>query len=141
MTALIAALGLVRRFWPYAVGVSALLGASVWLDHRGYARGIAHVEARDARAAARIEAARVRLVARLDTLEGALAAARQRQDESFTEIRHAVAPIILRPIYRAACIDADGVGLLDRARAAADGDAAGEPAGGAGAAPGLPAQR
>ena len=125
MTSL-ALLSLLRRFGPYLAGAAALIGAYLWIDHHGYARGVAHVEVRDARLAARIDAARAVLVGRLNSVSGDLAAARQHQDQTFGDIRHDAAPVILRPIYRAVAVDADGVGLLDRARAAADGGAAGQ---------------
>lgn len=127
MTSL-ALLSLLRRFWPYLAGAAALIGLALAIDHHGYARGVAHVEARDAKLAARIDAARAVLVDRLDTVSGDLAAARQHQDQTFGDIRHDAAPIILRPIYRTVAVDADGVGLLDRARDAADGGAPGQPA-------------
>ena len=82
MSAALFALGLLRRFWPYALGGAALIGAYLWIDHRGYARGVARVEARDAKAAARIEAARGRLLAAFDRVAGAHAAASQTSNRS-----------------------------------------------------------
>lgn len=141
MSAALLALGLLRRFWPYALGGAVLIGAFLWIDHRGYARGVAHVQARDARAAARIEAARERLVAAFDRVAAAHAAGAQVQQTQVREIYDAATRIIDRPVYRSMCIDADGAGLLDRARASADRGLAGEPASGAGAAAAVPAER
>lgn len=141
MSAALFALNLLRRFWPYALGGAALIGAYLWIDHRGYRRGAAHVEARDARAAMRIEAARERLVAAFDRVAGAHAVAIQRQRIETKEIYNDAMRIVDRPVYRAMCIDADGAGLLDRARASADRGLAGESAGGAAGAAALPTER
>ncbi len=134
------ALGLLRRFWPYACGGLALIGACLWIDHRGYVRGVAHVEARDAKAAARIAAAANRLRTADEAIAGAHAAASQTQQLETREIYHEAVRIVDRPIYRSLCIDADGGRLLDRARANANRDLAGEPADGAGGAAAVPAQ-
>ena len=141
MSAALFALGLLRRFWPYALAGAALIGAHLWIDHRGYRRGAAEVEARDARAAARIEAARGRLVAAFDRVAGAHAVAARGQQIETREIYHEAIRIIDRPVYRAVCIDADGAGLLDRARASADRGLAGEPSGGAAGVAADPAHR
>jgi hypothetical protein len=45
------------------------------------------------------------------------------------EITREVATIVERPVYRSTCLDADGVRLLDRAAAVANGASIGEPAG------------
>lgn len=71
-------------------------------------------------------------------------AAQQRENGRQTivrEITREVPTVIARPVYRNECIDADGVGLLDRARAAANGDAGNNssaPAGEAGSGTGDP---
>ena len=139
-----AAEGATGTWWlkllPYAAAIAALIGACLWIDHHGYARGVAHVEARDAKLAARIDAARLVLVGRINAVSSDLAAAQRHQDQSFGDIRHDAAPVILRPIYRTVAVDSDGVGLLDRARAAADSGATGQPDGDAGAAPAVPAK-
>lgn len=45
------------------------------------------------------------------------------------EIYHETQKIIERPVYRNVCVDADGVGLLDRAAAIANGESLARPAG------------
>ncbi len=134
----IALLAMLRRFWPYALGGVALIGAYLWIDHRGYQRGVAHVEARDAKAAARIAAASERLRAADQAIAGQLATDQQTQTRTFTEIRNVASPIIYRSTGM--CLGADAVQLLDRAAAAANSGAAGEPADRAGAAAAIPAQ-
>ncbi len=141
MSAALFALGLLRRFWPYALCGAALIGAVLWIDHRGYRRGVAYIEARDAKAVARIEAARARLVAAFDRVAGAHAATAQMQQSEVREIYHEATRIIDRSVYHAVCIDADGAGLLDRARASANRGLTGEPAGGAAGPAALPAER
>ena len=37
-------LGLLSRFWPYLLGVAAILSAALWLHHRGYESGFAASE-------------------------------------------------------------------------------------------------
>lgn len=127
-----AALLILRRIWPYLAAVAALIGAYLFVDHRGYARGAAEVEARHAAAAARIVAAAARIQVAIDRAASEHAAARTEQATTERIIYRDAIKIIDRPVYRSVCADADGVRLLDRAQAnanrgltgAPDGDAA-----------------
>lgn len=111
-------------------GAAALLGGTYFL---GDSNGANRVIARDAKANARIVAAGERLLrsAQAQDTQGATAAV-ERQT-IVREITREVPRIIDRTIYRSACVDGDGIGLLDRAVAAANGefDAARGPDGGA----------
>ena len=98
---------------------------------RGRDDGSASIQARYAAAAERALAAMRRGEAAIQHLNGRYAAARAAQDLENRNISHAVQPLLPRPVYSTICVDTDGVGLLDRARAnsnlALD---SGEPAGG-----------
>lgn len=137
---LLTLLPLLRRIWPYALAGVALIGAYLWIDHRGYARGAAEIEARDAKAAARIEAAAVKLRAADQAIAARFGTSTTAQQIETREVYHEALKIVDRPIYRSVCVDADGSGLLDRARANADRPLAGEPADGATGPPAVPAQ-
>ena len=117
----------------------ALAGAAGGYWRGSQAEHARHIVREDA-AAARINAARERLVGQLNTVSGELAAAQATQAAQFTEIHHETTRIIDRPVYRSVAVDADGVRLLDRARAAASRGLAGEPADPAGAVAFVPAQ-
>lgn len=78
----------------------------------------------------------------IDTLESAAQARENDRQTQVREITREIPEIISRPVYRNVCVDADGVRLLDKARAAANGGAgvdSGAPAGQAGAGAGDPA--
>jgi len=96
---------------------------------------------REAASAARIEAARAKIQTAFDAVATKAAEDVQTQTTTFTEIRHVAGPIVYRNTN--VCLPAgDGsVGLLDAARNAANGVAAGEPDGAAAAATGVPAGR
>lgn len=71
---------------------------------------------------------------RIDSQARQAQAAEYARQHNVRTIYHESQKIIERPLYRAICIDADGVGLLDRAAATANGAGAGKPVGVAGAA-------
>lgn len=94
-TILAGAARLLGRAWPYLLGVAAIIGAGLYLDHRGYQRGADDVRAEWGRAqvkaaeaalaaeqAARAEEQR-RIAAQLEIVDGTihdLAAARRDAD-------------------------------------------------------------
>lgn len=99
---------------------------------KGRGDGSASVQAKYAAATEKALQAMRRGAAAIDTINGNYAAARNRQDGAQRSIRDAASFILPRPIYASTCVDADGVGLLDRARAAGNLSLdTGEPAGAA----------
>ena len=111
--------------WAGAVGGLLLLIAAFAF---GRSTGIDHERARAAKQAARMAETARRMAAAADRVNGAAAIALRDQATEQRDIQHETIRIIDRPIYRSSCIDADGVGLLDRARAASNRGLAGEPA-------------
>ncbi|WP_076071702.1 hypothetical protein [Sphingomonas montana] len=123
-----AALLTLRKIWPYLAIVAGLAVAYFWIDHRGYARGKADVEARHAEAVARILADAERIRIATDKLAEQVAASRTEQVTTERTIYRDAIKIIDRPVYLRQCMDADGVQLLDRARDSANRGLTGEPA-------------
>lgn len=111
------------------VGTVAALAAGGTAYVHGIRVGIAQEQAAQARAAKAADKVR-------DQVQGAIDVSAQRhqateydRQSSVREIYHESEKIVERPVFRSVCIDADGVGLLDRAAATANdadlGDAAG----------------
>lgn len=98
--------------------------------------GTAQEQAAERRADAKARAEQDTRQAQIDASAQQHQANEQTRQTKVREIYHESQKIIERPVYRTVCIDPDGVGLLDRAAAAANGEGL-APA--AGAAPG-PAQ-
>lgn len=106
-----------------AIGTAYLKGRS---DGAGLQRAAqAKVDQRAAAAARRIARA-------ANVIDQRLAAAQGAQRAEIREIVREVPTVVQRPVYRNVCIDDAGVQLLERAVAAANGDAVGR-ADGAGA--------
>jgi len=108
-----------------AGGGAAVLLASLTASHgcvyfKGRAAGAASVEAKYDKALAKARAALAKGQAKIDSLESATATARATQDQESRSITHETLRIVERPVYRTVCVDADGVGLLDRAAANAN---------------------
>lgn len=102
--------------------------------------GAAQEQAAQKRADAAAEAERTKLQGQIDASAQAHQSAEYTRQAKVREIHHETLKVIDRPVYRNVCIDADGVGLLDRAAAAANGKGVASAAGQAsGTAPG-PAQ-
>jgi hypothetical protein len=80
------------------------------------------------------EAVRMELQAKIDASSERAQAVEYARQSSVREIYHESQKIIERPVYRNVCTDADGVRLLDRAAAAANGASFAEPSGPAAAA-------
>lgn len=100
-----------------------LAAALVYFQGRSDGRNQAAAKAlaQVARIAAAADAARNRI----DRVGAQFAQLRATQSSDFREIRNETIRIIERPAYRAVCVDPDGVGLLDRAAAAANREPAG----------------
>lgn len=96
--------------------------------------GAAQEQAAQKRADDAREAERRKLQGQMDAATERHQAAEFARQGDVREIYHESQKIIERPVYRNVCIDADGVRLLDRAAATANGDGVPGPAG---AAPGV----
>lgn len=84
----------------------------------------AHKRADDA---ARAE--RDKLQGQIDASTERSQAAEYARQSNVREIYHESQKVIERPVYRNVCVDADGVGLLDRAASVANGEGVPSPAG------------
>ncbi|WP_347270974.1 hypothetical protein [Rhizorhabdus histidinilytica] len=87
---------------------------------KGRGAGAASVEAKYASAVAKAARAMAKAQTRIDAIGAAGANAAAAQDQESRSIIHETLRIIERPVYRNLCVDADGVGLLDRAAANAN---------------------
>ncbi|MHA3791439.1 hypothetical protein [Sphingomonas sp. YL-JM2C] len=87
---------------------------------KGRGAGAASVEAKYAGAVAKANRAMAKAQTRIDAIGAAGAAASAAEDQENRSIIHETLRIIERPVYRNLCVDADGVGLLDRAAANAN---------------------
>lgn len=83
--------------------------------------GAAREQAAQKRADAAAEAERAKLQGQIDASAQAHQSAEYTRQAKVREIHRETLKVIDRPVYRNVCIDADGVGLLDRAAAAANG--------------------
>ncbi len=84
--------------------------------------GIAQEQAAQHRADAAAAKVRAELQGQIDRSATAFQTAENTRQSSVREIYHESQKIIERPVYSAVCVDADGLGLLDRAAAIANGD-------------------
>lgn len=84
--------------------------------------GTAQEVASTKRAADAAEAEREKLQGEIDASAQRHQSAEYARQANVREIYHETQQVIERPVYRNVCVDADGVGLLDRAAAAANGD-------------------
>lgn len=95
--------------------------------------GAAQEQAMQARAKAAADKVRDELQGQIDAHAEQRQSAEYARQANVREIYHETQKIIDRPVYRNVCIDADGVGLLDRAAAIANGEGVGPSAGAAAA--------
>lgn len=110
-------------------GVAAGLLALITAFFFGRSTGIDHERTRNLATLEKARAAIERARERIDDVNlGAAIAASQQQQETRTIYERATT-VIERPVYRSVCVDADGGGLLDRARTNANRGLAGEPTG------------
>lgn len=91
--------------------------------------GAAQEQAARKRADDARETQRQQLQGRIDASAQRAQAAEYARQGDVRDIYHESQKIIERPVYGAVCVDADGVGLLDRAAATANGEGARDPAG------------
>lgn len=110
----------------------------------GFAYGVkvgsAQEQAAERRADAAAQAERDERQSQIDASAQQHQANEQTRQTNVREIYHESQKIIERPVYRTVCIDSDGVGLLDRAAAAANGEGFAPAAGPASGAAQGPAQ-
>lgn len=90
--------------------------------------GTAQEQAAQKRADEAAEAERAKRQDAADRAAEQHQAAEYNRQANTREITREVATIIERPVYSSTCVDADGVGLLDRAAAVANGEGVEEPA-------------
>lgn len=102
--------------------------------------GTAQEQAAQKRADDAREAERTKLQAQIDASAQQHQAAEYARQGAVREIYHESQKVIDRPVYRTVCLDADGVGLLDRAAATANGEPLAGPARAAAAPADGPAQ-
>lgn len=107
--------------------VLAALGGAYW---QGRVDGGNAVSASVVKSLDRAEKARQRIAAAIDDVASRHAAASTAQTTETREIYRETIRIVDRPVYRNQCADADGVQLLDRARANANRGLAGGADGG-----------
>ena len=86
----------------------------------GNSVGHAQEQAAQKRADDAREAERKKLQGQLDASTEAAQTKEYARQGNVREIYHESQKVIERPIYRSVCVDADGVGLLDRAAATAN---------------------
>lgn len=118
------------------LAVACAAGAFVY----GTRVGVAQEQAAQKRANDAANAERRRNQDTIDALAERHQATEYARQANVREIYHESEKVIDRPVYRNVCIDADGIGLLDRATAIANGTGVGEPAGAAAGAALAPAQ-
>lgn len=102
--------------------------------------GTAQEQAAQKRADDAAEGERAKLQGQIDAGAEAHQSAEYARQADVREIYHETQKVIERPVYRNVCVDADGVGLLDRAAATANGKGIAGAAGPAPAAAPGPAQ-
>lgn len=102
--------------------------------------GTAQEKAAQKRADDAREAERAKLQAQIDASAQQHQAAEYARQGAVREIYHESQKVINRPVYRNVCLDSDGVGLLDRAAATANGEPVANSVGAAAAPADGPAQ-
>lgn len=126
-----------RTAAPYLIAAALIAGA--YVQGRSDGRAVMASKALEQVKLVQIAADKSRI--RIDGAVALLASAQSGQATEFREINRETIRVIDRPVYRVTCVDADGVGLLDRARAAANRDLAGASAFTAPGVAARPAQR
>jgi wobble nucleotide-excising tRNase len=106
----------------------------------GASVGAAQEQAAQKRADDAARAERDRLQDQIDASTERSQAAEYARQTNVRKIYHESQKVIERPVYRNVCVDADGVGLLDRAAHVANGAGVARPAGAAAGTPHGPAQ-
>lgn len=99
------------------IGLCALIGAFFY----GQSIGTARTEARYLKAAERLRQSSERMIRAAQIQQEAAARIEAQRRSTMREIIREATTIIERPVYRADCIDADGLRLINRAVEAANG--------------------
>lgn len=86
----------------------------------GTSVGVAKEQAEQKRADDAREAERKKLQGQIDASSERFQTKEYARQDNVREIYHESQKVIERPVYRSVCVDADGVGLLDRAAATAN---------------------
>lgn len=116
----------------YLGGAIAALAAIIGAYFYGVGVGVDRQRSRDLAAMQKAEQAMRKASAAFAAIDQTHAAADVARETTIREIIREVPQIVDRPVYRSACVDADGLRLLERAVASANGNGAGGPDGGAG---------
>lgn len=93
--------------------------------------GAAQEQAAQKRADDAAETVRQKLQGQIDAATERSQTAEYARQANVREIYHESQKVVERPVYRNVCVDADGVGLLDRAADVANGKGIAQPAGAA----------
>ena len=110
-----------RSHLALAAALAACLTGAAGFAY-GLSVGAAQEQAAQRRADAARDAERAKLQGQIDASTKRHQSAEYRRQNNVRTIYHDSQKIIDRPVYRTLCVDADGVGLLDRAAATANGD-------------------
>jgi hypothetical protein len=107
---------------PYLAGAVAigLIASHGCAYVKGRGAGAASVQAKYAKAVDKAGKAIAKAQTRIDAIGTAGTEASTQQGQENRSIYHETLRIIERPIYSTRCVDADGVGLFDRAAANAN---------------------
>lgn len=108
------------KAWLGIAGAAALLASHGYAYFKGRGDGSAAVQAKYSRAIGKAQEAMRKAQTRIDGIGAVAAVAAADQQQETRSIYHETLRVIERPIYRTVCVDADGVGLLDRAAANAN---------------------
>jgi hypothetical protein len=122
---------------PWLAIVAGVAALAVLAGAYAYGRsdGLAIEQGKQAAARAAVEADRKEREQQLDQVGGAAAAAETARQATVREIHRESHTVTERPVYRNLCSDADGVRLLDRSAAAANGEHPGSGSAAAGEGP------
>ncbi|WP_311270046.1 hypothetical protein [Sphingobium sp. WCS2017Hpa-17] len=110
-----------RSHIAMAGGLLACFAAAGGYIH-GIGVGLAQERAAQIRADTQAAKVRQQLQSQIDASAERHQSGEQARQANGREIYHESRKIIERPVYRNICVDADGVGLLDRAAATANAD-------------------
>ncbi|CAM8673026.1 hypothetical protein [Sphingobium sp.] len=103
-------------------GALAACAAGIGGYVHGVGVGVAQEQAAQRRVDAQADKARQQLQSQIDASSERHQSTEQARQVDVREIHHESQKVIERPIYRNVCVDADGIGLLDRAAATANAD-------------------
>ncbi len=106
----------------FLIAILLIVGGATYGFIQGFDSGQAHEQAEFAKTKAKHELEQRALQAQIDAATARYQSAEYARQDTVREIYRETQSIIDRPVYRNVCIDADGVGLLDRAAAAANGE-------------------